>query len=414
MIHPKMQYTYVGIDSHKEMHTAVFLNCFFEKLGEIQFGNLPSNFDDFLQQAQAYLMDGTSFMFGMEDCSSYGRMLAVHLTQNGQPIKHVNALLVARERKNQNTTEKTDSIDAECVARVLLSKFDKLPDSVPDDKYWALRSLVTRRSLLVRHRAATKHYLHGLLTQNYSKYRSFFDNIDCKTSLAFFAQYPSPSTLQDTTAEELAAFLEIPSNRSVSMAKALQILDTLKDSTTATQHQNVRDSVVRSVIRQLEFNMEEIERLEINIRAFLAEFDCTLTSMVGIDTVTAAQIMSCIGDIRKFPTPAKLARYAGIAPVTYASGKKDMQYANQRGNRELNSIIFWLAVRLSNPSGHKRKVMNSFFYDYYHRKMSEGKTKRQALKCVERRLVNIIWTMLTNNEEYVNPPMIEVKILKSE
>jgi len=105
MIHPKMQYTYVGIDSHKEMHTAVFLNCFFEKLGEIQFGNLPSNFDDFLQQAQAYLMDGTSFMFGMEDCSSYGRMLAVHLTQNGQPIKHVNALLVARERKNQNTTE---------------------------------------------------------------------------------------------------------------------------------------------------------------------------------------------------------------------------------------------------------------------------------------------------------------------
>jgi transposase len=51
--------------------------------------------------------------------------------------------------------------------------------------------------------------------------------------------------------------------------------------------------------------------------------------MAGIDVVTAAQMLSCIGDIRKFPTPAKLARYSGVAPVTYASGKKDLQFANQ-------------------------------------------------------------------------------------
>jgi len=52
--------------------------------------------------------------------------------------------------------------------------------------------------------------------------------------------------------------------------------------------------------------------------------------------------------------------------------------------------------------------MNPFFYEYYNRRMSEGKTKRQALKCVHRRLVNIIWTMLTNSEEYVNPPTYEL------
>jgi hypothetical protein len=40
--------------------------------------------------------------------------------------------------------------------------------------------------------------------------------------------------------------------------------------------------------------------------------------------------------------------------------------------------------------------------------MSEGKTKRQALKCVQRRLVNIVWAMLKNNEEYVNPPMYDL------
>jgi transposase len=164
---------------------------------------------------------------------------------------------------------------------------------------------------------------------------------------------------------------------------------------------------VRSTLRQIQTNITEIQQLEKNIAAFLENFDCTLTSMNGIDVVCAAQILSCIGDIRKFSTPAKLARYSGIAPVTYASGQKDLQFANQRGNRELNSIFHLLAVRLIATTGPANKILNPFFYEYFHRKISEGKTKRQALKCVQRRLVNIVWTMLTNNEDYVNPPMFE-------
>ena len=407
MKHPKMKYTYVGIDSHKDSHTAVFIDCFFEKLGELTFDNLPDKFDDFLELAQKYRVEDTSFIFGLEDASSYGRTLMRFLTENGQRVKHVNALLVARERKNQNIVQKSDSVDAECAARVLLSKLNDLPDVVPQDKYYTLRCLVARRNLLVRQRAATKNYLHSVIMQNYPNYRSFFEKIDCKTSLAFFMRYPSPCTLEGVTAEVLAAFLEIPSNKCVGMAKAQEIINTLQD--TEAPFQDVRDSVVQSAIRQIEFIIEEVERLEGQIFSFLKQFECTLTTMAGIDTVTAAHMMSCIGDIKRFSTPAKLARYAGIAPVTYASGKKDMQFANQRGNRELNSLFFWLAVHLSTPSGSTKKVLNSFLLEYYNRKMSEGKTKRQALKCVQRRLVNIIWTMLTNNEDYVNPPMVAVE-----
>jgi len=407
MNHPKMRYTYVGVDSHKDTHTAVFIDCFFEKLGEITFQNLPDKFSDFLEHAKEYQVPNTAFMFGLEDCSSYGRTLMRFLKGHGYHVKHVNGLLVARERKNRNITQKTDSVDAECAARVLLSKFGELPDVEPQDKYWILRSLVARRSLLVRHRAATKNYLHSVLTLDYPNYRSYFEKIDCKTSLAFFMRYPSPSTLEGVTAEELATFLEIPSNKCVGMPKAKAILESLQD--TAVPFQEIRNCVTQSVIRQLLFNMAEIEQLDIRIASFLVQFDCTLTSMTGIDTVTAAQIMSCIGDIKRFSTPAKLARYAGIAPVTYASGKKDLQYANHRGNRELNAIFFWLAVRVSTPRGPTSKILNSFFHEYYTRRMSEGKTKRQALKCVERRLINIIWRMLTFGEEYVNPPSYELE-----
>lgn len=404
--HPKMRYTYVGIDSHKDTHTAVFMDCFFERLGEITFENLPSKFGNFLNDALKFQIEGTTFLFGLEDVSAYGRTLAVFLTDNSQEVKHVNALLVARERKNQNIVEKTDSVDAECAARVLLTKMNELPDVKPQDKYWILRTLVVRRDFIVKNNTCLKNHLHSLLTQHYPNYGNFFDNIDCKTSLLFFMQYPSPSTLKGVTHEELTVFLQEPSNKRIGAEKAREILDSLEDTT--VKYQEVRDMTVQSAIRQIEFNLLELERVETTMAVFLDKFRCPLTSMTGIDVVTAAQILSCIGDVRKFSTSAKLARYSGVAPITYASGRKDLQFANQRGNRELHAILYRLAVRISMTVGPTNKVINPFFYEYYHKKLSEGKTKRQAIKCVERRLVNIIWTMLTNGEEYINPPMYEV------
>jgi len=223
-----MRFTYVGIDSHKDSHTSVFLNCFFEKLGEISFANMPDEFGGFLERAQKFQLEDTTFIFGMEDCSSYGRTLARFLTENGQHVKHVNGLLVARERKNQNIVQKSDSVDAECCARVLLSKFDSLPNAEPQDKYFILRSLVVRRNFLVRNRAATKNYLHSILTQSYPNYRNFFANIDYKTSLEFFMRYPSPDLLRYTTAEELAAFMEIPSNKCLGLPRQKKSLNHCK------------------------------------------------------------------------------------------------------------------------------------------------------------------------------------------
>jgi len=408
MMHPKMQYTYVGIDSHKHSHTAVFLDCFFEKLGEITFENLPSKFGAFLAKAEKLKADGTTLLFGLEDVSMYGRLLAIFFRDNGQKMKHINALLVAKERKNRNVTQKTDSIDAECAARVLLSKLSELPDAQPDDKYWILQSLVTRREFIVKNNTSLKNHLHSLITQHYPNYRQWFPDISTQTSLAFLMRYPSPSTLAGVTHESLAEFIREASNNRVgaglhSNARAQMILDTLQDTT--VPFQEIRDRSVQSTLRQICANTQEIKQLEHDIADFMENFACTLTSMTGIETTTAAQLLTLIGDIRQFSTPAKLARYAGIAPVTYASGQSGKQYADNRGNRALNSIIYLLAVRLIGSSANK--IINPFMYSYYHKKLSEGKTKRQGLKCVQRRLINIIWRMLTYNEPYTNPPIAD-------
>jgi hypothetical protein len=369
--HPKMRYTYVGVDSHKETHTAVFIDCFFDKLGEITFKNLPSEYGAFLLEAGRLKMDGTELLFGLEDATSFGRTFAVFLADSRQRAKHVNALLVARERRNRNIAEKTDSVDAECAARVLLSKLGELPDADPDDKYWILRTLVVQRDNIVKAGTSLKMFLHSLLTQHYPNYRNFFRNIDGKTSLAFFKKYPSPSALKGVAAAELADFVGGHSSGYYGAEKALEIIGSLED--TAVPFQEIRDESVRSAIRRLEFDLGEIGRIETSVALYLESFGCTLTSMAGIDVVSACQIMSCIGDVKRFPTAAKLARYAGIAPVTCASGQKDLQFASQRGNRELNSLFFRLAVRVTSPCGPNEKIINGFFYDYFRRKISGGK-----------------------------------------
>ena len=414
MIHPKMQYTYVGVDSHKETHTAVFLDCFFEKLGHITFGNLPADFAAFLIQAQTFKQAGTTFMFGLEDVSAYGSALARFLRAGNQPVKHVNAYLVARERSNLNA-DKSDNADAECAARILISKFATLPDVEDDEKYHVLRTLVVRRDFLVRCNLALKTYLHSLLTVDFPNYHKFFAEIGGKTSLAFFTKYPHPGLLKGTTADELAQFLWEHSGGLLGIKRATEILAAI-DTTAMHEHSTyesnskheIRSKTVHSAIRQLQYNMDELGAVEADLATVYRSFNTTLTSMSGLDIVSASQLLSCIGDVRKFATPAKLARYAGIAPVSNSSGKRDMQFASQRGDRELNSLFYGLAVRLILTFGPGHKAHNPFFYEYYHRKMSEGKTKRQALKCVQRRLVNIVWGMLTHGEDYVNPPMIAV------
>jgi transposase len=406
MDHPKMRYVYVGIDSHKETHCAVVLNCFFEKLGEITFRNAPNIFPEFIDSIQKFKPGGTSFAFGLEDVSAYGRSLTVFLTKRKYLVKHVNAAFVASERKAQNVVNKTDSVDAECAARVLLNRFDQLPEADPQDKYWVLSNLVVRRRSIVKMNISLKNHLHSFLTSHYPSYSKFFTSISYETALLFYEKYPSPSKLKGVTVEELAELLKESSYRRLGLDKAAQILDFVKqDGDTTSEYQEARDLAIRSTISQINHNNKEIETINGILEEFLEHFDYKLTSMRGIDTVMAAKLIAEIGDISKFPTSAKLARYAGVAPVTYSSGKTDVQYANQRGNRTLNSIFYHLGVLVTMTAGKNKTIINPFFYEYYHKKISEGKTKGQALKCVQRRLVNIIWNMMTYQTEYINPPM---------
>ena len=141
----------MGIDLHKETHTAVMLDCWNTKLGEITFGNKPSEFPRQVRKVSRFVTEDKTAVYGLENACGYGRALAVWLIEKGFHVKDVNTALSYAQRKSVPMYQKSDSYDAEAVALVLINMLDKLPDAIPDDKYWTLGQLVNRRDNICTH-----------------------------------------------------------------------------------------------------------------------------------------------------------------------------------------------------------------------------------------------------------------------
>jgi len=397
---------YVGVDLHKQHHTAVIMNCWQEKLREIQIENKPSAFSTFLLEVNQLAGEQLTPVFGLEDVGGYGRALAKYLMDHEQIVKEVNPALSFAERKSHMTTQKSDSWDAECVARILVNKLDHLPDAKPNDLYWSIQQLVTRRNALVKAQSALKNQLHIQLSYHYPSYKKFFSEVDGKTALAFWERYPSPSCLDGVSVKQLTCFLLDVSHNTCSVNKANEILKLVKeDGHTMKEHQDTRDFLVRNIVQEISFIKQGIGKVERKLKELMSLLDFQLETMPGIDLVTASGFIAEIGDIRRFPNANKLARFAGIAPVYFGSGGKGKEQKSKQGNRTLHTLFYNLAVQQVQVAKGSKLKRNPVFHAYYQRKLKEGKTKGQALVCIMRRLVNIIYGVMKHKTAYQMPKM---------
>lgn len=287
-----------------------------------------------------------------------------------------------------------------------------MPDAEPKDVYWSIKQLVTRRNALVKAQGALKNQLHVQLSHHYPSYKKFFAEVDGKTALAFWERYPSPSCLEEVRIDELTAFLQAVSHNTCSRKKAKEILELVKtDGTTTKQYQETRDFLVQSMVRDLRFKKQEMALVEGELRKLMKLLDYQLETMPGIDVVTASALVAEIGDIQRFPNANKLARYAGIAPVHFSSGGKGKDHKSKQGNRTLHALFYQLAIQQIQVAKESKKPRNPVFYEYYQRKRKEGKTKGQALVCIMRRLVNVIYGMMKNKTAYQLPNITERKVI---
>ncbi len=353
----RLQTLFVGIDVHKDTHTAVGLTPFGEKLFEMTIGNETKDFSLLVEKTKVEASKvGLMPSFGLEDVHSWGERLSSFLVEEKLPVVSVAPVLVDHNRSKMTHPEKSDSLDAQEVAKVMIQRTDSLPlytltESAQKAKQ--IRELSLEREWLVKERARLKNQLHTLLYRMHnSGYRAKFKDPFSKKALRYWMK---------------------------SMPKSAD---------------SILKRKVKRALRRISDLREEIKEIEEELGLLIEDSSHTLATASGCGTVIAAKIIGEIGDINRFHSPGALAKYAGCAPREYSSGKTIRKRKTRSGNRRLNCAFHRMALSQISRSG------NDAARAYFERKISEGKTKSQALVCLRRQLVDIVWMMLKHKTEY--------------
>lgn len=346
---------YVGIDVHKDTHTAVGISPYGEKIFEITVGNYKNDFKTLKEKVEE--MKGVlSPYIGLEDCRGYGERLAEYLYEI-YPVYHVPSILVDRQRQNATHPEKSDSLDAQGVAKVMIQNINTLlPYTISQEgqKAKQLKEISVDREDLVLERTRLKNQVHTLL---YRIYNTEYAN-----------RYKDPFSIKALTYWRNAKPKCDPF-----LLKAMK----------------------RKVRRLLDIHIE-VTDLEKDMKILLDTGEYTIHTASGCGLVLASTIIGEIGDINRFTSPGSLAKYAGCSPRERSSGKKVRHVKSRSGNRRLNCAFHRMALSQISRMGNDRACI------YFKRKISEGKSKSQALVCLRRQMVNIIWMMMKHKTVYRN------------
>ena len=401
---------FVGVDTHKNQHTAVAINAFHQPVAVVQTPNNPRNFADFLKAIIAEVTEEITLVFGLEDTQGLGRSLAQWLIQQGFVVKEVNPVYTDRERKRKTDPDKSHPKDAKSIADVLYRDFNRLPTATADGSVKALKNAVAMREQLVRQATRVKNQLHDYLHQQYPEYQTFFSDPFCKTGMAFFSKFPSPAHLQGYGINRLLKFLKKQANN-MSLNKAQWILDHTDKEAARDLSTDVLDTIIPTLIAQLQMLEEHLEIIGAKISKLLDESDYKLRTLGGIGDVLAATLQAEIGSSERFKSSDKLARYAGIAPADRSSGNSKRKKHCKYGRRRLNYAFYLLALNQigSDRSG---RLRNPEARRYYEKKLREGKSPKTAIRCLMRRLVDIIYAMMRDRTSYKHPEPILPDIKK--
>lgn len=396
------QHVFVGVDTHKDQHTAVVCNCWHKALGVIETPNNPAAFPAFLDQVLALTPRGLTPVFGLEDTGGLGYTLAEFLLKAGYTVKEVNPIRSDRQRKHSPHPDKSDPDDAKAVAKVLINDFDELPNAQVDELSLAIAQLVHHREHLVREQTRLKNRFHAAIHQQYPNYRDFFDSPFGQAALAFWHRFPSSGHLKNVGVSRLASFLRKNSNNRVSTKKAEKILSLVTPDTNSSLPQQTRDLIIRNLVEQLRLLQKELVEIEKQLALLVQQTGLQLETMDGIDTVSAAALIAEIKNISRFASSSKLARFAGVAPLQNSTGRKKRFKKSKMGRRSLNTVLYRIALNQIALT-RKGQPRNPVARGYFLKKVAEGKTKKEALTCLMRRLCDILFVLMRDKCAYRYP-----------
>lgn len=333
----------IGVDAHKRVHQAVAVDSDGREVGQWRGPSSASGWCRLL--AWAASLEGER-VWGIEGAWSYGRGLSQHLVREGEVVYEINTRWTALGRRSARKPGKTDRLDASAVALFVRREAPALPRVFVDDATAVLDLLATERESAVVEATRLRNQLHALLMQFDPEYQDRLPKLKTKAGLRAVRR------LRTTGTDPLRA---------------------------------ARAASIRRLAARLELALAHAGELAAEIRERAAQNCQPLTELCGIDLLTAGTLAGILGPGHRFATEAQLAAYAGVAPLETSSAGYVRHRLNRGGNRRLNATLYMIAITQARHSAQARA--------YLDRRMSEGKSRREAIRALKRYIVRAVWRL---------------------
>jgi transposase len=154
----------------------------------------------------------------------------------------------------------------------------------------------------------------------------------------------------------------------------------------ARQEQDVQAQIARDLVTRCRTLTRSILELDREPEQRTAQLAPALLELSGCGSLTAAKLLAEIGPIDRFKSDAQLARHSGVAPLEAGSGRVQRHRLDRGGNRQLNAAFYRIAI--TQARYHPAACA------YLERKQSEGKSRREAIRCLKRQLARVVFNTL--------------------
>jgi transposase len=405
---------YLGIDIAKHNHVASLIdNDGKIIIKTIKFSNTAEGYEKLKSQVMSAMPnvaltgddiksdDGrgeagkvSNVMVAMEATGHYWLSLFSALVDDGFSVSVYNPFQIKSFRGAfHNRRQKTDVIDAIIIANYIRT-FGGYACILPSEALMSLKQLTRYRSDLVHNISAVKNQVLTILDKIFPEFNSLLSNTFGVTGKAILQIAPTPEMILALSAKKLLKIVSAASKGRLKQDFVDRLKVAAKNSFGIKLTTKACVFELRQLMNTIVFLEEQVDELDTEIKSIYDDLDNFLTTIPGVGEILAPLILAEIGDIGKFSEPAKLVAFCGIDPSANQSGQKmsGNEKTPKRGSPYLRWAVFRAAFAAIRSDPHLQ--------EYYGRKKAEGKHHYVALAGVQRKLLQIIWAVLTEQRPY--------------
>ncbi|MET4049589.1 transposase [Rhodococcus sp. UYP5] len=389
-----VEIVWVGIDVGRHSHHAAAVDDRGAVLWSRRIRNDQAEIETLLDR----VADVESVVWAIDMTAPESALLRGVLTSHHQQVRYVPGRVVHSMTGAFAGEGKTDARDAVVIAQTARLRSDLARVSIPDDVAIELELLTGHRSELVAERTRGINRLRVLLTRIFPVLERCFD-YSTLTGLAFVTRYVTPSSITAASDEEIYDHLRGHGVRRPTIPK---MIDAARTAALAQPIALAVEATTAALVQQsasaLILLTRQITDLDKQIAAVFRRHRHAhiLESVPGIGTRSGAELLAITGgDLASFASAAKLAAYAGLAPVPHDLGNRHGTLRRpQRYHRGLRKVFYMAALNSSQRDGPSR--------EFYQRKRSEKRSAVHALIALARRLVDVVWVLIRDDREWTH------------